>query len=103
MCGILSNGIGFPTLEASRRAHYVSAFRVDGFSEIDEFKSSMDQMLDGLERTKPAPGHDRVLYAGLEEYEEEIKRSKDGIPLHKEVVEWYKGGCEEMNIEFILS
>ncbi len=103
LCGILSNGIGFPTLEASRRAHYVSAFRVDGFSEIDEFKSSMDQMLDGLERTKPAPGHDRVLYAGLEEYEEEIKRSKDGIPLHKEVVEWYKGGCEEMNIEFILS
>ncbi len=103
LCGILSNGIGFPTLEASRRAHYVSAFKVDGFSEVDEFKNSMDQMLQGLEDTKPAPGNKRVLYAGLEEYEEEQKRLNKGIPLHKEVVGWYEEACQEMNIEFILS
>ena len=103
LCGILSNGAGFPTLEASRRAHYVSAIKVDGFSEVDEFKSSMDQMLQGLEDTKPSPGNKRVLYAGLEEYEEEQKRERAGIPLHKEVVEWYKGACEAMNIKFILN
>ena len=51
-------------------------FRVDGFAEVSEFKESMDQMLEGLEKTKPAPGHERVLYAGLEEYEEELVRQK---------------------------
>ena len=103
MCGMLSNGFGFKTLDSSRRAHYVSAFRVDGFAEVSEFKESMDQMLEGLEKTKPAPGHERVLYAGLEEYEEELIRKKDGIPLHSEVVEWYRGACEEMKLEFNLA
>ena len=103
MCGMLSNGFGFKTLDASRRAHYVSAFRVDGFAEVSEFKESMDQMLEGLEKTKPAPGHERVLYAGLEEYEEELVRQKNGIPLHSEVVEWYRGACEEMKLDFKLS
>ena len=60
-------------------------------------------MLQGLEDTKPAPGNKRVLYAGLEEYEEEQKRLNKGIPLHKEVVGWYEEACQEMNIEFILS
>lgn len=102
LCGILSNGMGFAALDGPRRAHFVAAYKVDGFSEVEEFKNSMDQMLQGLEDTKPAPGHERVLYAGLEEHEEEEKRLKGGIPLHKEVIEWYKGACEEMKIDFIL-
>ena len=35
------------------------------------------------------PGHDRVLYPGLSEYEEEQDRRANGIPLHKEVIEWF--------------
>ena len=102
LCGILSNGSGFASLAGERRAHFVAAYKVDAFNDADEFKASMDEMLQGLEDTKPAPGHERVLYAGLEEYEEEQKRKSEGIPLHKEVVEWYKGTCEEMKIEFNL-
>ena len=73
--------LGSKHLMHQGKAHYVSAFRVDGFAEVSEFKESMDQMLEGLEKTKPAPGHERVLYAGLEEYEEELVRQKNGIPL----------------------
>jgi len=100
LCGILSSGNGFNTLSADRRAHYVSAYKIDAFNDVEEFKQSMDQMLQGLEDTKPAPGHNRVLYAGLEEYEEEKNRRMNGIPLHKEVVEWYEIACKEMKIEF---
>jgi LDH2 family malate/lactate/ureidoglycolate dehydrogenase len=49
----------------------------------------MDQMLKTLRETKPAPGHDRVLYPGLSESEDEQERRANGIPLHQEVVEWF--------------
>ena len=53
------------------------------------YTSNMDQMLKTLRETKPAPGHDRVLYPGLSESEDEQERRANGIPLHQEVVEWF--------------
>ena len=32
----------------------------------------------------------------------ENNRKENGIPLHREVVEWYQGACEEMKLEFNL-
>ena len=58
----------------------------------------MDRMLHTLRTTKPAPGHDRVLYPGLSEHEEEQDRRANGIPLHKEVIEWFAGITGEMSI-----
>jgi LDH2 family malate/lactate/ureidoglycolate dehydrogenase len=49
----------------------------------------MDRMLRMLRETKPARGHDRVLYPGLAEYEDEQDRRANGVPLHKEVLEWF--------------
>ena len=40
-------------------------------------------MLRMLKDTKLAPGHDRVIYPGLSEYEDEKDRLVNGIPLHK--------------------
>jgi len=55
-----------------------------------------------LTSSKPAPGHDRVMYPGQPESEEYDKRSKDGIPLHTEVIEWFKDICGELSIPFRL-
>ncbi len=41
------------------------------FTDPDTFKENLDSLLKTLRTTKPAPGHDRVLYPGLPEYEEE--------------------------------
>ena len=56
----------------------------------------MDKMLKTLKDTKPAPGHDRVLYPGLSEYEEEQNRREHGIPLHREVIDWFNAITAEL-------
>tara|TARA_B100000686_G_C16785790_1_gene975166 strand:+ start:2218 stop:3327 length:1110 start_codon:yes stop_codon:yes gene_type:complete len=100
LCGVLSGAIGFSSLAVDRRAHFVAAYKIDGFNSISKFKEDMDEMLQGLMNTKPAPGHERVLYPGLEEGEVENFRRKEGIPLHKEVIDWYMKICSELDIPF---
>ena len=69
--------------------HNFAAYDIASFTDLDTFKQHMDDMLKRLRETPPAPGHDRVFYPGLSEYEEEQKRRAEGIPLHKEVIEWF--------------
>jgi LDH2 family malate/lactate/ureidoglycolate dehydrogenase len=48
-------------------------------------------MLKTPRTTEPIKGHDRVLYPGLSEYEEIQERRAHGMPLHKEVIQWFAG------------
>ncbi len=102
LCGHLSFAPGFPTLAQNRRAHFVAAYSVDAFGDIADFKSNMDSMLNTLRETKPMPGHDQVYYAGLPEHFEGIKRLEQGVPLHPEVVDWFRSICAEFEIPFDL-
>jgi len=97
MSGILSgNGPGF--IADRDYSFFVMAFNIDAFVDVDEFKDDMDKLLKKLANTTPAPGHDRVYYAGLPEHEETIERKKTGIPYHKEVVDWYNSMSNELNL-----
>jgi len=58
----------------------------------------MDEYLRGLQDTPTAPGHDRVVYAGLPEHEEEARRREKGIPYHPEVIEWFRGVTAELGL-----
>ena len=78
--------------------HYFSAYDIEAFTDLDTFLDTMDEVLKTLRTTKPAPGHERVLYPGLSEYEEEIERKANGIPLHKEVVEWFDHITAELEL-----
>ena len=78
--------------------HYFAAYNIEAFCDLDEFKDNMDAMLRTLRETPPAPGHDRVMYPGLSEYEEEQERRESGIPLHREVIEWFNDVCAELQI-----
>ncbi|HKZ06362.1 MAG TPA: Ldh family oxidoreductase [Methylomirabilota bacterium] len=69
-----------------------AAYRIDAFTSLDRFKDTMDEMLLTLRTAEPAPGETRVLYPGLLEAEETAERRAHGIPLHKEVIEWF-GQC----------
>lgn len=81
--------------------HSFAAYNIAAFTDVDEFKEKMDRMLQTLRDTPPAPGYDRVLYPGLSEYEEEQDRRANGIPLHKEVVEWFSDICGELSIPML--
>ena len=102
LCGILSgNGSGMTSGVVGNYSHMVAAYRIDAFAPADQFKEMMDEFLRTLRETPPAPGHDRVLYAGLPEFEVEIERKANGIPLHREVIDWFRDICGEMDIPFL--
>ena len=103
LCGQLSFAAGFGSLDLKRRGHFVAAYDVSAFGDLDEFKTNMDGMLKGLRETKPMPGQDRVLYAGLPEAEVLEDRTKNGVPLHPEVIDWFKGICAEYEIFYDLT
>jgi LDH2 family malate/lactate/ureidoglycolate dehydrogenase len=105
MAPILSGmGPGFlmPTSPRTIMGHYVQAIKIDGFIDPEQFKDDMDNFLGGLRNAKPAPGHDRVVYAGLPEAEEVELRLKEGIPYHREVIEWFESIKAELGLGFDL-
>ena len=79
-------------------SHHFAAYNIAAFTDLDAFKDTMDRMLSTLKTTKPAPGHERVLYPGLSEHEEEQERRANGIPLHREVVQWFDGIAAELSV-----
>ncbi len=95
--GILSNG-AFGSFGTGHMSHFVAAYSIDAFTDVSRFKKSMDDFLRYLKETPPAPGHDRVYYAGLIEHEEAEERKANGIPLHKEVIDWFDSITEEMKL-----
>ena len=102
LCGILS-GAGYGMITGrGRNNHFLAAYNIDAFTPVDEFKEMMAHYLRTLKTTPPAEGHERVLVAGQPEFEEEQVRRIQGIPLHREVVEWFQSICQEMSIPFTL-
>lgn len=83
--------------------HYVAAYSIEAFMDTAEFKRTMDEWIRMLESTKPAKGHDRVVYPGRLEAEEQAKREAEGIPLHPEVIGWFKEICGELSIPYALT
>ena len=83
---------------ALKFSHQYTAYDIAAFTDVDDFKDTMDRTLRTLRTTRPAEGHERVLYPGLSEYEEEQERRANGIPLHKEVVEWFDSITGELSL-----
>ncbi len=84
--------------EESGGGHHFAAYSIDAFTDVAKFKSDMDEFLECLENTPPAPGHDEVVYAGLPEAREMKARLADGIPYHKEVIEWFATISAELDL-----
>jgi LDH2 family malate/lactate/ureidoglycolate dehydrogenase len=101
--GILSGGGYGVNPGRPNFGHYVAAYSVEAFMDTAEFKRTMDEWIHMLEATPPAKGHDRVLYPGRLEAEEEHKRAVEGIPLHPEVIDWFKLICGELSIPYNLT
>ena len=100
MCNSMT-GVGAGFLTGGGGQMFV-ATNIEAFIDLDDYFDWVDKFLDGLRNTKPAKGHDRVLYPGLSEWEETEERSKNGIPYHREVVEWFESYAAEVGVEVDL-
>ena len=97
LTGVLSGGAAGPHRRRGVSHHFI-AYKIDAFTDIDGFKDDLDQYMKTLTESKPAPGHDKVTYAGLPEHEEEKERMEKGIPYHPEVIEWFKSISAELQL-----
>ena len=78
--------------------HFLAAYNIAAFTDVDTFKDNMDKMLKTLRETKPAPGHDRVVYPGLTAAETVEDRRANGIPLRPEAIEWIEDLATELSV-----
>jgi LDH2 family malate/lactate/ureidoglycolate dehydrogenase len=102
LAGVLSgNPPGFARTPMDVSHHFL-AYRIDAFTDLEEFKSAMDAFMKGLRETRPAPGEERVLYAGLPEAETLRERSAKGIPYHRDVVDWFRTTAGELGVAHCL-
>lgn len=102
LCAILGGAGGGP-FRSGGASHHFLVYDVSAFADVQTFKQNMDTYLKSLRETRPATGHDRVMYAGLPEYEEKREREAKGIPYHPEVIEWFKSICDELDIPWRLT
>lgn len=98
LCSILGSALPSMLDRESGSKQFLAAYDISAFGDLEQFKASLDQMLDALESTPPAPGHDRVIYPGISEHEELAERLERGIPLHIEVIDWFNKTCNELGV-----
>ena len=67
--------------------HFFGAMEIDGFIDKNEFKRQIDEWRRVLKATKPAAGTGGPLIPGDPERIAEARRSREGIPLLKPVVD----------------
>ncbi|MCA9857247.1 MAG: Ldh family oxidoreductase [Dehalococcoidia bacterium] len=96
LAGLLSGGGFSRELPTGHNQAWFMAIDIGRFRPIDEFKAHMDAMIRELHSTPPAPGSERVLVAGDPEAETYERRSREGIPLQRKLVEEIRAKAEEL-------
>ena len=99
LAGILNGTRTAPTGEYKNQGHFVAAYDIDAFMDKKEFKELMDRYLQSFLDLPSNSEGKKVVYAGYLESIEENKRSESGIPLHIEVVDWFKKISAELKTE----
>jgi LDH2 family malate/lactate/ureidoglycolate dehydrogenase len=95
---VLAGALPTMLVPGSGSKNHFAAYDIAAFTDLEQFKDTMDQMLETLRTATPAPGQERVLYPGLSEAEEVQARRAHGIPLHKEVLEWFAECTGELGL-----
>jgi L-2-hydroxycarboxylate dehydrogenase (NAD+) len=95
---VLSGALPTMLVPGSGSKNHFAAYNIEAFTDLEQFKDTMDKMLKTLRTATPAPGQERVLYPGLSESEELQERRAHGIPLHKEVIQWFTECTRELGL-----
>lgn len=82
-------------------AHMFSAWRIDAFVPMDEYRARFDEYITMLQGCPPMPGEERVLVPGQPEYEEEARRRAEGIPINQSIIDDLQATAIELEIPFV--
>ena len=109
LCGVLSGGCFGPTLPFADEtkegaiSHWFGAFRIDGFRDVDEFKSDMDVDLRYFKESSAARGAQRIMVAGEPEILKAAYHRQYGIPVHGKVWDGLRRLASELDIPFDIA
>lgn len=81
--------------------HFFCALNISAFTNIDNFKNNMDKTLRLILETKPIPGRERVIYAGVMEHEAKLDAEANGIPLQPEVLDSLCSISKELSVPVV--
>jgi L-2-hydroxycarboxylate dehydrogenase (NAD+) len=81
--------------------HFFGAMQIDGFMDVDEFKSRIDEWIEVFRNTKPVKGQQAVLIPGDPEHEAEEIRREEGIPLIQSVIDDLLDISKKSGISFV--
>ncbi|MHA2289621.1 MAG: Ldh family oxidoreductase [Promethearchaeota archaeon] len=79
--------------------HFFLAINIESFLPRANFKKTAGNIMRGLRSSKKEPGEDRIYTAGEKEYDAEIDRRKNGVPLNQSLQTDIKIMREELNID----
>ena len=99
LAGILNGTRTAPTGDYKNQGHFLAAYDINAFIDTKEFKELMDRYLQSMLDLPSNSEGKKVIYAGYLESIEEEERMSSGIPLHKEVVDWFKKISNDLKTE----
>ncbi len=103
LCGVLSGSFASILRGATIGTdHFFGALRIDSFLPVENFKKSMDEMIEAFEALPKLPGVKKIYVAGGYEAEIEKDRKANGIPLYPSVVASLQELAKELGIEYDL-
>jgi L-2-hydroxycarboxylate dehydrogenase (NAD+) len=80
--------------------HFFGAFRVGGFRPLEDFQTTMDDIIRRIKASPKAEGQQRIYIHGEKEFEAAEERMATGIPLSPEVAADLKAIAEELKISY---
>jgi len=105
-CALLSGGRYSAQMSVNatqvqlKSAHMFSAWKVDAFVPMDEYRARFDEYVQMLHDCPPAPGTDGVLIPGEPEWAAETDRRAYGIPLNPLVVADLRQLAADLDLPF---
>lgn len=106
LCGVLPgeplSGLMMDVARGGRFCQYYQAIRIDAFRPAAEFKSYMDKMLRSLREQPSAPGQPPVIYPGVPEHEMRAKRMKQGVPVPRHAIDYFRSIAAELKVPYTL-
>jgi LDH2 family malate/lactate/ureidoglycolate dehydrogenase len=79
--------------------HFLGTMRIDAFRPAEDFLTHMDKWIKRFRDALPAEGHEKVYIPGDPERIFENQRMKDGISLHKAVMDDLREVGKKMNVK----
>lgn len=97
-----NNPLITPVLKSGVKVHnqnsLVAAIEISFFTDVDDYKSELDDTIDALKALPKADGHDEVFVPGEIEHRTEEERFENGIPLPPGTVEKLQEGARRLDL-----